>query len=73
MLKFSAFDHLDANGLHFEIVDFAGTANGAPTRIVGAVLSRPRETWFFKLMGPDTAVAGEKTAFVTFLQTIKAP
>ena len=66
-------DHLDANGLHFEIVDFAGTANGAPTRIVGAVLSRPRETWFFKLMGPDTAVAGEKTAFVTFLQTIKAP
>ncbi len=66
-------DHLDANGLHFDIVDFAGTANGAPTRILGAVLNRPGETWFFKLMGPDAAVAGEKPAFVAFLQTIKAP
>jgi hypothetical protein len=66
-------DHLDANGLHFEIVDFAGTADGAPARIVGAVLNRPGETWFFKLMGPDAAVAGAKPAFAAFLQTIKAP
>jgi hypothetical protein len=66
-------DHLDANGLHFEIVDFPGTANGAPARILGAVLNRPGETWFFKLMGPDAVVAREKPAFVAFLQTIKAP
>ncbi|MBK8859146.1 MAG: hypothetical protein IPN11_16170 [Opitutaceae bacterium] len=66
-------DHLDANGLHFEIVDFAGTANGAPARILGAVLNRPGETWFFKLMGPAATVAGEKPAFAAFLQTVKAP
>ncbi len=65
--------HLDANGLHFEVVDFAGVANGAPTRILGAVLSRPGETWFFKLMGPDALVAGEKPAFIAFLQTVQAP
>lgn len=65
--------HLDANGLHFEVVDFAGTANGAPTRILGAVLPRSGETWFFKLMGPDALVAGEKTAFISFLQTVQAP
>jgi hypothetical protein len=65
--------HLDANGLHFEVVDFAGVANGAPTRILGAVLSRPGETWFFKLMGPDALVAGEKAAFTAFLQTVQAP
>lgn len=64
--------HLDANGLHFEVVDFAGTANGAPTRILGAVLPRPGETWFFKLMGPDALVAGEKAAFTAFLQTVQA-
>ncbi len=68
-----ALQHLDANGLHFDIVDFAGTAGGAPTRIIGAVLSQPGETWFFKLMGPDALVAGEKRAFVEFLQTVKAP
>lgn len=65
--------HLDANGLHFEVVDFAGAANGAPTRILGAVLARPGETWFFKLMGPDALVAGEKPAFTGFLQTVQAP
>jgi len=66
-------DHLDANGLHFEIVDFPGSANGVPTRILGAVLQRSGETWFFKLMGPDAAVAGEQPVFIAFLQTIKAP
>ncbi|MBP6508389.1 MAG: hypothetical protein KA257_12565 [Opitutaceae bacterium] len=65
--------HLDANGLHFDVVDFAGTANGAPTRILGAVLSRPGETWFFKLMGPDALTASEKAAFADFLKTVKAP
>jgi len=64
--------HLDANNLHFEVVDFAGTVNGAPTRILGAVLPRAGETWFFKLMGPDALVAGEKAAFIAFLQTVQA-
>jgi len=34
-------EHLDAGELHFEVVDIAGTAKGAPTRLLGAVLSRP--------------------------------
>jgi hypothetical protein len=67
----SALEHLDLNGLHFELVDFAGTANGAPTRILGAVLSRPEETWFFKLMGPDALVAAQKDSFRVFLGTVK--
>ena len=63
--------HTDGQGLHFDVVDFAGTAQGVPTRIVGAVLSRPGETWFFKLMGPDALVAAQKPAFLDFLQTVK--
>ncbi len=69
----SSLVHLDANGLHFDVVDFVGTTNGVPTRLLGAVLSRPGETWFFKLTGPDTLVAAEKASFLGFLQTVKAP
>ena len=68
-----ALQHFDGAGLHFEVVDFVGTASGAPTRIVGAVLSRPGETWFFKLMGPETLVAGQKEDFLNFLRSVKEP
>ena len=63
--------HVDGDGLHFEVVEFVGTANGAPTRMLGAVLSRPGETWFFKLMGPDALVAGQKNEFLAFLRSVK--
>ncbi len=63
--------HMDGSGLHFEVVDFAGNAKGAPTRLLGAVLSRPGETWFFKLMGPDALVAAQKPAFLEFLRSVK--
>jgi hypothetical protein len=52
------------------VVDFAGTAGGAPTRILGAILPYKGETWFFKLMGPDALVAHEKPAFLEFLRTV---
>ena len=64
-------EHLDANGLHAEIADFAGTANGTPIRLLGAVVPHGGETWFFKLMGPDALVAREKPAFVEFLRTVR--
>jgi hypothetical protein len=67
-----AIQHLDgAGGAHFDVVDMVGTANGVPTRTIGAVLSRSGETWFFKLMGPDALVAGQKEAFIAFLHTVK--
>jgi hypothetical protein len=67
----TSLQHFDGAGLHFEVVDFAGTANGTPTRILGAVLSRPGETWFFKLMGPDALVAAQKNDFLEFLRSVK--
>jgi len=68
-----ALQHFDGAGLHFEVVDFVGTASGAPTRMLGAVLSRPGETWFFKLMGPEALVAGQKEDFLNFLRSVKEP
>jgi hypothetical protein len=68
-----ALQHFDGAGLHFEVVDFVGTASGTPTRIVGAVLSRAGETWFFKLMGPEALVAAQKEDFLNFLRSVKEP
>ncbi len=64
-------EHMDIGPLHVDLVDFAGTANGAPVRIIGAVVPLERETWFFKLMGPDALVAREKAAFRDFLGTVR--
>ena len=64
--------HLDVAELNLVMVDFAGTAAGKPTRILGAVVPHGTDTWFFKLMGPDALVATEKPAFLEFLRTIKS-
>lgn len=63
--------HVDAGSLHIDVVDFTGTANGAPTRILGAIVPFAGETWFFKITGPDAVISAEKPAFLAFLQTIQ--
>lgn len=63
---------LDLGTLHADVVDFAGSANGVPTRLLGAVVPVNGETWFFKLLGPDALVAQEKPAFLEFLRTVRA-
>ena len=63
---------LERNGLRMTVVDLAGTGTDAK-RILGAMIPYSGATWFVKMMGPDALVAKEKTAFMTFLDTIKAP
>ena len=63
---------LDSNGLHFVVVD-AGPASAGGQRILAALLPWQGSTWFFKLTGPDDAVAAAKPAFLSFLRTVKAP
>ena len=64
---------LDSAGLTFTTVDLVGAspAGAATTRILGAVLYRGEEAWFFKLTGPDATVAAEKPAFLAFLRTVR--
>jgi len=62
-----------AGGLHFTIVDLAGQSGGAPARMLGAIVSSGGQTYFFKMLGPDALVAGQKQAFLDFLKTVKAP
>jgi hypothetical protein len=61
-------------GLSFTTIDIAGQAAGGgagSTRVLGAILYRGEEAWFFKLAGPATAVAAEKAAFNEFLLTVR--
>jgi hypothetical protein len=69
----AALQHVDGQGLHFDVIDLVGTAGSPPTRLIGAIASYNGNSWFFKLMGPDPVVAAEKPAFLEFLQTVKAP
>ncbi|MDQ5977489.1 MAG: hypothetical protein QG602_461, partial [Verrucomicrobiota bacterium] len=67
----ASVQHLDGRGgLHFDVVDLIGPSG---TRMLGAITSYNGNSWFFKLMGPDAVVAGEKTAFLDFLHTVQTP
>jgi len=67
----AAVTRVDRNGLKFTLVDFASAGPAASQRIVGAMVPFEGATWFFKLMGPDAAVAKAKPAFEAFLATVK--
>lgn len=53
--------------LQFTVIDFVSGSS----RVLGAILYRGNEAWFFKLNGPDAIVAGQKPAFLEFLKTVK--
>jgi len=63
----AAVEKFEANGLQFTVVDYAG--NGS--RLIGAIVPYQGNSWFFKLMGPDALVVGQKIAFFGFLHTVK--
>jgi hypothetical protein len=48
-----------------------GTGDKGPRRLLGAIIPRPNETWFVKLIGPDAAGAEQAEAFEKFVQTIR--
>lgn len=56
-------------GLEGWQVDFTGP--GGSTRVVVAVVFQEGKSWFFKLMGPESAVAEELGAFSVFLNSIE--
>ena len=46
------------------------SANGTSTTVPGLQYG---QTYFFKITGPDALVTREKTAFLDFLKTVRAP
>ena len=68
----SATRKIDAIGFQVTTVDFAGTAAGAPTRVLGAIVPVGDSTWFFKLTGPVGLLEREQATFTAFLLTIRS-
>jgi hypothetical protein len=66
-----ALTRFDAHGLKVAVLDIVGTSNAAPTRLVGAIVPFGGATWFFKLVGPDALVAGEKATLFALLTTVQ--
>jgi hypothetical protein len=42
-------------------------------RVLGAIVPRENETWYFKMTGPDTSVGAQVEAFEKFLATVRFP
>ena len=59
------------NGIAVQ-VDLTGASaqTGQPARVVGVQVAQPGQTWFYKLMGDPAVVAGQKDAFIHFVQGI---
>jgi hypothetical protein len=55
------------------LVDMSGTdaRTGQPSRLVGVVVPRSGQTWFYKLMGNAPLVEAQKAAFTKFVQGVK--
>ena len=45
--------------------------SGAKMRLIGAIVPKGKQTWFYKLMGPAALVEQQKDTFTKFLQTVK--
>ena len=52
------------------VYDFTGEG-AAPVRLVAASLRVGDSTWFFKLNGPEAAVAAARPAFLAFLKGLR--
>ncbi len=66
---------LDVPGGKAMLVDMSGQnqMNGGKTRLIGAIVRRERQTWFYKLMGDPEVAEREKGAFIKFVQSVRYP
>ena len=66
---------LDVAGGKAQLVEMSGTnpQTSQPAQLVGVMVSRTGQTWFYKLMGDAKVVAAQKAAFTQFVQSAKYP
>jgi hypothetical protein len=66
---------LDVAGGKAMLVDMTGQSaeTGKKTRIIAVSLPQGGSTWFFKMIGDEATVEGQKAAFLKFVQSTKPP
>ena len=63
---------LAAGSITLQAVTLEGAKpDGTAAAMVGAILSQPDETWFFKLTGPKASVEAARPAFEAMLKSLK--
>lgn len=68
-------ERFDGPSGQVSLVDMTGTdrATGQPTRLLGAMLPRGGQTWFFKLRGDGPVVDRQRPVFLKFVQSARLP
>jgi hypothetical protein len=68
-----AIKEVDTTGGKGSLVDFSGkdARTGQSSRLVGVIVPQGDRTWFYKLMGNEQVVEGQKGTFTKFVQTAK--
>jgi len=66
---------VDVIGGKATLVDVTGVSprSGQKARLIGAIVPREGNTWFYKLMGDEAVAEQQKAAFVKFIQTVRYP
>lgn len=66
-------EKVQISGIEAQLYDLAGQNPSANEKehILAAILHHGGTAWFFKMIGPDTLVASQKTAFVGFLKSVQ--
>jgi hypothetical protein len=54
-----------------QFVDLVGPESAGRQRILGVVVPRGGQSWFFKMRGPADLVDSQKSAFETFLKSVR--
>lgn len=63
---------IDVGGAKGTVVDMTGTVGkSGEQRLVGIIVPRVSDTWFYKLMGDPKVVEQQKDTFIKFVQTAK--
>lgn len=58
---------IEVAGAQGHLVDL----RGAETHMLGVIVERPPQTWFYKLTGPDPLVSDQKAAFEAFVRSTR--
>jgi hypothetical protein len=71
----SKLPSVDVMGGKATLVDVTGVSpkSGQKARLIGAIVPREGNTWFYKLMGDERVAEQQKPAFVKFIQTVRYP
>jgi len=66
---------LDVMGGKAMLVDVNGqnAKTGQATRLIGVIVPRDGQTWFYKMLGDPLVAEREKNAFLKFVQTARYP